>query len=69
MVATDVAPFDAFQLRPEPFVRVELGGIRWKTLQVNPLRGAIRQELFDDVATVHGRAIPHEDHATGHLAP
>jgi hypothetical protein len=68
MVATYVSQLDTFELRPQPFVRVQLGGIGWETFQVNPLRGAIRQELFDDVATVNGRAIPNDHHATGHLA-
>jgi hypothetical protein len=68
MVATDVAQLDAFQLRPEPFVRVQLRGIGWEAFQVNPLRAAMRQELFDDLAAVNGRAIPNDHHAAGHLA-
>jgi hypothetical protein len=69
MAATHVAQLNAFELRPEPFVRVQFGGIGREAFQVNPFRRAIRQELFDDVTAVHGGAIPHAHHAAGHLAP
>jgi hypothetical protein len=63
----------AFHLRPEPLVGVQFGGLGWEALQVNPLRGAIRQERLDDMTAVNGGAIPggaipNDDHAAGHLA-
>ena len=48
MVATDVAQFDALQLRPKPLVRVPLGSIGREALQVHPLHGAIGQELLSE---------------------
>jgi putative transposase len=68
IAATYVAQLYAFQLRPEPFVGVQLGGIGREAFQVNPLCGTIRQELLDDVTVVNGGAIPNDYHTAGHLA-
>jgi hypothetical protein len=35
---------------------------------VNPLRGAIRQALSDDVTAVNGGAIPNDHQAAGYLS-
>ena len=66
--ATDVAQFDPFELLPEPLARVQLRGIRWEPLQMQPPCGAMRQELLDGVAAVDGGAVPDDDHGAGHLA-
>ena len=66
--ATHVAQLDPFELVPEAFVRVQLGGIGREAFQVHPSRGAIGQELLDDVTAVNGGAIPNDHHAAGHLA-
>ena len=34
---------------------------------MNPLRSAIRQELFDESTAVNGGAISNDPHAAGHL--
>jgi hypothetical protein len=66
--ATDIAQFNPFELLPEPLTRMQLWGIRWQTLQMQPLCGAIRQELLDGVATVDGGTIPDDDHGAGDLS-
>ncbi|MGH8067688.1 MAG: hypothetical protein ACRERE_21160 [Candidatus Entotheonellia bacterium] len=43
-----------------PMVGRRSGCIRW--------RGAIRQELCDDLTAVHGGAIPNDHHAAGRLS-
>ena len=66
--AAHIAQLDAFELCPQALARVQFGGIRREALQVNSSRGAMRQELLDDVTAVNGGAIPDDDQAAGNLA-
>jgi hypothetical protein len=59
---------DAFELLPEALVRIELRGIRWQALQVEALRGPVREELLNGVTAVNRRTIPDDHHPTRHLA-
>jgi hypothetical protein len=63
-----VAKLNAFQLLPEPFAGVQLGGIGGQALQVQALCRTPRQELLDDTAAMDRCPIPDEDQAAGHLA-
>jgi hypothetical protein len=66
--AAHIAELDPFELLPEPFARVQLGGIGWQALQVQALCRAPRQELLDDLAAMDRRPILEDDHAAGHFA-
>ena len=66
--AAHIAKLDPFEVLPEVLVGVQLRGIRRQALQVQALCCASSQALLDEVATVNGRAIPHDDHAGGHFA-
>src|SRR5215831_8460365 len=63
----EVSPFDALQLGPEPLARVQLRGIGWQALQVQPRRGASGQELLDELTAMNGGAIPEDDPPAGHF--
>ena len=67
--AAHVAPFDPLEVGPEAFPRIQLRGIGWEALQVEARSGSLDQELSDDMAAVHGRSVPENDHPAGHLAP
>ena len=45
--AAHMAEFDPLQVAPEPFARIQLGGIGRQALHVEPLGRAIGQELLD----------------------
>lgn len=63
-----MAELDPFQLLPEPFPGVQLGGRGRQALQVEARRRASREQLLDGLAAVDRRAIPDEPHPAGHLA-
>jgi hypothetical protein len=64
---TDVAQLHAFELLPDTLVGVQVRGLRWQALQVQPLRRAVGQELPDGVAAVDRRAIPYDHQPACHL--
>ena len=66
--AADIAELNPFELRPEPLIRVQFRSVSREAFDVQPLRRAIRQEVFDDVTAVNGRAIPDDHQAARHLA-
>jgi hypothetical protein len=53
---------------PEALDRVQLRGISWKPLYLEPLSRAIGQERCDEVTAVNRRPIPEEQQTAGHLA-
>ena len=56
--AAQMAPFDPFELRPQPLPRVQVRGLGRQALHVNPLRRTIHQERFDTRAAVVGGRHP-----------
>ena len=64
--AVEVMPFDVLQLGAESLTRVELRGIGWQALQVQPLRRTFAQERFHGLTVRDRRAIQDDDPA-GHL--
>jgi hypothetical protein len=66
---TQIAPLHPFELWPDALVRVPLRGIGRQALQVPPRRRAVGQERLEQMAAVHGRAVPDTEQAVGDLAP
>jgi hypothetical protein len=62
-----IAELDPFEVTPEPFAGIQLGGISRQALYVKPLSRSIGQERLDDTAAMDRGAIPDDDHAAGHL--
>jgi hypothetical protein len=62
-----IPELDPLEVAPEPFARIQFGGIGRQPLHVEPSGRAIGQELLDDLATVNRGTIPDDDHTTGHL--
>ena len=62
-----IPQLDAFELLPDALGRIELRGIRRQTLQVEALRGPVREELSNGLAAVNGRAIPDDHQPARHL--
>src|SRR5918992_2552781 len=57
-LAANVLQLHPFQVVPDPFRWVQLWGIPWKLLQMNPASPTIAQVLFHYPATVDGSPIP-----------
>ena len=66
--AAHIVELDAFELLPEALPRVQLRGIGRQAFEMEALRCAAPEKLFNDVAAVNRRAIPDDDHLSGHLA-
>jgi hypothetical protein len=64
-----IAPLDAFELLPDALVRIELRSIRRQTLQVDPWRRTVGEEVSDDLTAMDRRAIPNDHQAARHLTP
>lgn len=58
----EVAELDPFELLPDAFVRIQLWGIGWQTLQMDAGRCSIREEFLDGMAAVDRRSIPENHH-------
>ena len=65
---TQVSQLHAFELLLDALIRVQFGSVSWEAFNVQPLRRAIRQEVFADVTAVNRRAIPDDHYVAGHLA-
>jgi hypothetical protein len=66
--AAHVAQLDPLEVGPEAFPRIQLRGIGREALQVETGGCSIAQELSDDMAAMHGRPVPENDHPAGRLA-
>ena len=66
VVTTDVAQFPVFQIVPDPFDWIQIGGVSRQAFQPNPLP-CRPQELFDRLAPVDRRAIPDDPQLTRHV--
>jgi hypothetical protein len=58
MLTDDILQLHPFQVVPDPLIRVQLRGIGWQPLQMDPLPSWAGQEGFDLLAPVDGAAIP-----------
>jgi hypothetical protein len=67
--ATPMAQLDPLEMCPEARDRVQLRGVGWQPLDLEPLSRAIREAFLDAMTAVHRRPIPEEPQAAGHLAP
>lgn len=66
--ATHIPQLSPFELVPEALARIQLRSIRREPFDVEALRRAIGQELFDHVTAMNWGPIPDNDQAAGHLA-
>jgi hypothetical protein len=67
-IAADVTQCHLLKPSPDPFIRVQFGGIAWQGQQLQPLGCSLRQEPLDCVAAMSRRAIPHHQHLARDLA-
>jgi hypothetical protein len=65
--AADIAQLDPFELLPKAFTRIQLRGIGWQPLQVQPLCHAMHQELLNAMTAVNRGAIPDNDYPARHF--
>jgi hypothetical protein len=66
--ATHIPEFDTLQVCPEALAGIQFWGIGGEALDLEPWRGAVGQELLDEVAVVDRRAIPNDQKRARHLA-
>ena len=66
--AAHIPQLNSFELLPEALTRIQVRGIRREPFDVEALRRAIGQELFDHVTAMNRGPIPDQHHAAGHLA-
>jgi len=66
--ATDIAQLDPLEIVPDAFIRIEVGSVAGKLLQMHAFGGPSRQKLLDLMPPVNGRAIPDEQDLAGQLA-
>lgn len=57
-VATAVAQRDVLEVVPDTLVGVEIGRITGQAFQMHAGRGPVREEVFDGLAPMDGRAVP-----------
>src|SRR5712692_10003672 len=65
---TPVAQLDAFQIAPNPLVRIQIGGVTGQGFQMDPLGCARGQKVFDDLAAMDWGAIPDDQELAGNVA-
>src|ERR671918_723855 len=58
MLTDNILQLHPFQVVPDPFIGVQLGGIGWQLLQMDPLPSWTGQEGFEHLAPVDGTAVP-----------
>src|SRR2546422_3640376 len=67
-MATDISQLDIFQIVPDPFIRVQVGSIRWQLFHFQPPRTTrclhLRQEAFDCLVSMNRCSIPDDQHQT-----
>jgi hypothetical protein len=66
--AAHIPEFDTLQVCPETLAGIQFWGIGGETLDLEPWRGAVGQELLDEVAAVDRCAVPNDHHRARHLA-
>ena len=67
VVAAAVRKLTALQQVPEAFGGIEVGRIGGQAFQMQPLRCARHEEVFDRLAAVDRRAIPNHQQLATHL--
>jgi hypothetical protein len=67
--AAHMAQLDTCEMCPQPLTRIQFWSIGREALEVNPLRGPMREALLDDVTAMHRCPIPHDPQAARHLPP
>lgn len=68
IIAAEVTQLDVLEIAPDAFIGIEVGRVPGELREVQPSRGAPRQEVFDDLRSVDGCPIPDDEQQTGHLA-
>src|ERR671918_976174 len=58
MLTDNILQLHPFQVVPDPLIGVQLGGIGWQLLQMDPLPSWTGQEGFEHLAPVDGTAVP-----------
>jgi hypothetical protein len=54
----DVAQFDPSEIIPQAFDGIEVGGVGWQLLQMQPLGRSPSKEVLDGLAAMNRRSIP-----------
>src|ERR1041385_2891974 len=62
IMATDVSQLNMLQVVPDPFVRVQVWGIRRQLLQIEPNSSTLCQESLDCSIPMDWRSIPDHQH-------
>lgn len=65
---TNIFEFDPFEQIPDPFLWIELRRIGRQAFQMNALRTAFRQVIFDRLAAMNGRSVPDHQELASNLA-
>ena len=68
IIGADVPQLAVREIVPDAFIRMEVGRVPGELRQVQPSRGAPRQEVLDDLRSVDGCSIPDDEQQTWHLA-
>jgi hypothetical protein len=66
--AAHVPQLDAFEIRPDTLIRVEIGRVAWQLLQAQPLGSTLSQEVFDRLTAMDRRSIPDDQHLARYLS-
>ena len=62
-IGTEISQLAILQMVPEPFIRIQVRGIRWKKFHFQPtLR--LAQKVLNDFRAVNQRPIPQHNHPT-----
>jgi len=64
----DVAQFDPLEIIPQAFDGIEVGGVGWQLLQMQPLGRFPSKEVLDGLAAMNRRSIPNNQQFPGNLA-
>lgn len=66
-IATEIGHFILLVKLPDPFVRIEVRGVRRQQFQMDGLGRALGQELSNLLAPMNGRAIPYNQKPAAQL--
>lgn len=64
----EVAEFDVLEVVPDPLVRIEVRRVAGQLLQLEPRRGALREEVLDGLGAMDRRSIPDHEQLPRNLA-
>jgi hypothetical protein len=66
--AAHVPQLDAFEIRPDTLIRVEIGRVARQLFQAQSLGSTLRQEVFEGLTAMNRRPVPEHQQLAGHVA-